>query len=162
MPVESAAPKLAAGSTPNPGDPAYLKIRDLIYKTSGIYHSPGKLYLLVSSCARRMLALGIASPAAYMDRLATSATRDAELRLLLNEITIGESYMFRHPAQLDALRHVILPQILENKSAASAVRRMLDGRRAAHAGDVFAGRKRPVAGGMELRHSGHGLKRQLA
>jgi chemotaxis protein methyltransferase CheR len=122
MPVESATPKLAAMPTPIPGDPAYLKIRDLIYKTSGIYHSPGKLYLLVSRCARRMVALGIASPAAYMDRLASSATRDAELRLLLNEITIGESYMFRHPAQLDALRHVILPQILQNKSAASPKR----------------------------------------
>lgn len=39
------------------------------------------------------------------------------LRLLLNEITIGETYMFRSPAQLEAMRNVILPQIIQSKSA---------------------------------------------
>ncbi len=99
----------------NPSNPAYLKIRDLIYRISGIYHSEGKLYLLVSRCARRMIALGVADPAEYLDDLTTRSNRDAELRLLLNEITIGETYMFRHPAQLEALRNVILPQILDTK-----------------------------------------------
>jgi chemotaxis protein methyltransferase CheR len=122
MPVEGVARKLVASPAPNSGDPAYLKIRDLIYKTSGIYHSAGKLYLLVARCTRRMLALGIANPATYMDRLCAVPTGDAELRLLLNEITIGESYMFRHPAQLEALRNVILPQILANKGAAGPKR----------------------------------------
>ena len=53
----------------------------------------------------------------YLEHLTIRGNRDAELRLLLNEITIGETYMFRHPAQLDALRNVILPQILEGKSS---------------------------------------------
>ena len=99
----------------NPGNPAYLKIRDLIYRISGIYHPEGKLYLLVSRCARRMIALGVTNPAEYLEHLTTRGNRDAELRLLLNEITIGETYMFRHPAQLEALRNVILPQILDTK-----------------------------------------------
>ena len=113
MPIEiaNAQPRVTPDS--KPGDPAYLKIRDLIYRISGIYHSEGKLYLLVSRCARRMIALRVSSPAEYLEHLTTRGNRDAELRLLLNEITIGETYMFRHPAQLDALRHVILPQILE-------------------------------------------------
>ncbi len=118
MPVAGATTKLAASPAQNAGDPAYWKIRDLIYKTSGIYHSSGKLYLLVARCTRRMLALGIASPAAYMDRLVAPSSGDVELRLLLNEITIGESYMFRHPAHLAALRNVILPQILQRRSTA--------------------------------------------
>ena len=46
--------------------------------------------------------------------------RNAELRLLLNEITIGETYMFRHPAQLDALRNVILPQILQPRAPSAS------------------------------------------
>jgi chemotaxis protein methyltransferase CheR len=37
--------------------------------------------------------------------------------LLLNEITIGETYMFRHPAQLNAMSTVILPQIMQSKTA---------------------------------------------
>lgn len=109
----------AAVVTPdsNPDDPAYLKIRDLIYRTSGIYHSEAKLYLLIARCGRRMIALRVTSPAEYLEHLTTRGNHDAELRLLLNEITIGETYMFRHPAQLQALRDVILPQILQAKGA---------------------------------------------
>ena len=122
MPVEIAKTKLAVSPESNPGDPAYLKIRDLIYRISGIYHSEEKLYLLSSRCARRMVALGVASPTEYLERLTTRAGHDAELRLVLNEITIGETYMFRHPMQLDALRNVILPQILQVKGLVSLKR----------------------------------------
>jgi hypothetical protein len=148
----------------NPSDPAYLKIRDLIYRISGIYHSEEKLYLLISRCARRMIALGVATPP-VSGHLTTRGNRDAELRLLLNEITIGETYMFRHPAQLDALRNVILPQILTGQrfggpqTAALLVRRLLDWRRAPHAGHVSARRKRQAAGRLDLRHSGHRFER---
>ncbi len=99
-----------------PADPAFLKIRDLIYAIAGIYHSQEKIYLLASRCARRMTALGVTTATEYLDHLTTRGNRNAELRLLLNEITIGETYMFRHPAQLDALRDVVIPQILEAKN----------------------------------------------
>lgn len=115
MAIEIAKAKLAVNPESNPGDPAYLKIRDLVYRISGIYHPEEKLYLLSSRCGRRMAALGVASPSEYLEHLTTRGNRTAELRLLLNEITIGETYMFRHPAQLDALRNVILPQILQTK-----------------------------------------------
>ncbi|MFY9845060.1 MAG: protein-glutamate O-methyltransferase CheR [Terriglobales bacterium] len=117
MPIEMAKAQPAVTPATNPGDPAFLKIRDLIYRISGIYHSEEKLYLLVSRCARRMSALGVTSAAEYFEDLTIRGNRDAELRLLLNEITIGETYMFRHPAQLEALRNVILPQILATKGS---------------------------------------------
>jgi chemotaxis protein methyltransferase CheR len=97
-------------------DPAYVAIRDLIYKISGIYHSEQKLYLLVSSCKRRFQATNVATPAQYLDQITKGPNRDPELRLLLNEITIGETYMFRHPAQFDALRDVILPEVMAAKA----------------------------------------------
>jgi len=122
MPFEIAKAKPAVTPDSNPGDPAYLKIRDLIYRISGIYHAETKLYLLISRCARRMAALRVTSPSEYLEHLTTRGNRDAELRLLLNEITIGETYMFRHPAQLDALRNVILPQILQVKGLISLKR----------------------------------------
>src|SRR5271157_4312374 len=115
MPFEIAKAKPAVIPDSNPCDLAYLKIRDLIYRISGIYHAETKLYLLISRCARRMAALRVTNPAEYLELLTTRGNRDAELRLLLNEITIGETYMFRHPAQLEALRNVILPQILNTK-----------------------------------------------
>ena len=83
MPIEVTKTKPAATLESNPGDPAYLKIRDLIYQTSGIYHSEEKLYLLVSRCGRRMIALGAGSPAQYLEYLTTSTNHHAELRLLL-------------------------------------------------------------------------------
>ncbi len=98
-------------------DPAYLKIRDVIYQISGIYQPEEKLYLLAQRCTRRMNALQIRTPSEYLARLTTRADRDAELRLLLNEITIGETYMFRSPPQLEALRTVILPQLIQTKRA---------------------------------------------
>ncbi len=121
MAIEAVKPKLssapAAEARPGAPEPAHLKIRDLIYRISGIYHSEQKLYLLVASCNRRMGPSGANTAAEYLDRLTTRADRDAELRLLLNEITIGETYMFRHPAQLDALSTVILPQIMKQKTS---------------------------------------------
>jgi len=122
MPIEIAKAKPAVTPDSNPGDPAYLKIRDLIYRISGIYHAEEKLYLLIGRCARRMVALGVVNPSEYLEHLTTRGNRDAELRLLLNEITIGETYMFRHPCQLDALRNVILPQILQVKGLISLKR----------------------------------------
>jgi chemotaxis protein methyltransferase CheR len=101
----------------NPADPAYLKIRDLIYRISGIYQAEEKLYLLVSRCARRMKAVGARSPSEYLEHLTLRGNRDAELRLLLNEITIGETYMFRSPPQLEALRNMILPQLMQAKGS---------------------------------------------
>lgn len=98
-------------------DPAYLKIRDLIYRISGIYHAEQKLYLLISACSRRMIACSAKDATDYLEHLTVRPNRDAELHLLLNEITIGETYMFRHPAQLDALHNVILPQVMATKSS---------------------------------------------
>ena len=97
-------------------NPAYLKIRDVIYQISGIYQPEDKLYLLASRCARRMSAVKASTPAEYLQHLTARGNREAELRLLLNEITIGETYMFRSPSQLEALRSVILPQLVQAKS----------------------------------------------
>ena len=104
--------RAAAQPAPNKAeaiDPVYRQIRDLVYKTSGIYKAEEKLYLLSDGCGRRMKQLAARTPREYWDRLNAAPFRDAELRELLNEITIGETCMFRSQPQLDALRKVILP-----------------------------------------------------
>ncbi len=115
MAVESAPRMAAVPPDIMSGDPAYLKIRDLIYRTSGIYHPQEKLYLLATRCAPRMSELGVRTAYEYLNILTTAPNRDTELRHLLNEITIGETYMFRHPPQLEALRTVILPEMMKIK-----------------------------------------------
>jgi chemotaxis protein methyltransferase CheR len=97
-------------------DPVYRQIRDLVYKVSGIYKAEEKLYLLADGCGRRMKEMGARTPRDYWDHLTAPAGRDGELRLLMNEITIGETCLFRSQPQLDALRKVILPEIVAEKT----------------------------------------------
>jgi len=99
-------------------DPVYLRIRDLVYQTCGIYHSEEKLYLLVSACRRRMAKGGgrASGGREYLELLTNPARRDQEVRELLNEITIGETCLFRSPAQLNALHNVILPELAAERS----------------------------------------------
>lgn len=93
-------------------DPVYLRIRDLVYQICGIYHAEEKLYLLAGACNRRMPHAKVTTPRAYLDLLSSPATRDAEIRGLLNEITIGETCLFRSQPQINALHNVILPELV--------------------------------------------------
>jgi chemotaxis protein methyltransferase CheR len=99
-----------------PIDPIFKQMRDLVYKISGIYQLDEKLYLLADGCARRMKQLGSKSSREYWDVLTAHASREAELRQLLNEITIGETCLFRSLPQLDALHKIVLPEIVAEKS----------------------------------------------
>jgi chemotaxis protein methyltransferase CheR len=100
----------------DPVDPVYKQIRDLVYKVSGIYKSEEKLYLLAAGCGRRMKHLNVRSSREYWDHLTAHPSRDGEMRELLNEITIGETCLFRSQPQIDALRKVILPEIAGEKT----------------------------------------------
>jgi chemotaxis protein methyltransferase CheR len=51
------------------------------------------------------------SPEAYLDRLESAGPGDAELRVLAERLTVGETYFFRHLAQLQALVAEVLPQV---------------------------------------------------
>src|SRR6266699_4539399 len=92
-----------------PPDPVWVRIRDLIYQVSGIYQAENKFYLLVSRCNVRMKAVGARTPREYLDFLTARPNRDAEMRDLLNEITIGETCLFLSLPQVDALRMVVIP-----------------------------------------------------
>jgi chemotaxis protein methyltransferase CheR len=99
-----------------PVDPIFRQIRDLVYKVCGIFQLEEKLYLMADACARRMKQVGASSTREYWDLLTAHASREAELRQLLNEITIGETCLFRSQPQIDALRKVILPEIVAEKA----------------------------------------------
>jgi chemotaxis protein methyltransferase CheR len=66
-----------------------------------------------------MEAVGAKSPREYLDRLTASAARDTELRALLNEITVGETCLFRAMPQVEALRSMVLPELVQAKTKLS-------------------------------------------
>jgi chemotaxis protein methyltransferase CheR len=110
---------LISAATQNPdateadlSDRALIKIRDLIYRISGIFYADTKFYLLATRARRRMTAIKSASFADYLDRLTAHPNREAEVRNFLNEITIGETYFFRSQRHLDAVSKIVLPKLM--------------------------------------------------
>lgn len=106
----------ASPSSIAPPNPFLIKIRDLIYQVAGIFQPDNKLRLLEDRCQRRMKEIGAATFRDYYESLTVKPIRQPEMVALLNEITIGETCFFRNQPQLDALRRVVLPKILEAKS----------------------------------------------
>lgn len=112
-------PALSVQVAPNlsgPPEPDLVRVRDLVYQVAGIYHPDNKLRLLQDRCGRRMKELKVQSMREYFECLTIRPVRQAELIALLNEITIGETCFFRNQPQLEALRRIVLPTILQAKS----------------------------------------------
>jgi|SRR5579872_5995656 chemotaxis protein methyltransferase CheR len=112
---------MTAGAQPTlipdgPPDPDLIRIRDLVYQVAGIFHPDSKLRLLRDRCERRMKELKTQTLHEYFDWLTIRPQRQTELVALLNEITIGETCFFRNQPQLDALRQIVFPKILEAKA----------------------------------------------
>jgi len=112
----STASLQSASALEGPPDPELVRIRDLIYQVAGIFHPDNKLRLLLDRCGRRMKELKTQSLREYFECLTIKPIRQAELVALLNEITIGETSFFRNLPQLDALRQIVLPKIIEVKT----------------------------------------------
>jgi chemotaxis protein methyltransferase CheR len=111
-----AASLKSAARAAGPPEPDLVRIRDLIYKAAGIFHPDNKLGLLQDRCRRRMKELKTKTLSEYFQCLTAGSIRQTEVIALLNEITIGETCFFRNQAQLDALSHIVIPNILRAKS----------------------------------------------
>jgi chemotaxis protein methyltransferase CheR len=112
----SAASTYSISAIDGPPDPELVRIRDLIYQVAGIFHPDTKLRLLFDRCTRRMKEVKASSLREYFEHLTVRATQQTELIALLDEITIGETSFFRSQPQLDAVRNIILPKIVQAKA----------------------------------------------
>ena len=98
-------------------DPMVNRVRDLVYKTAGIFYPDNRLILLQDRCGRRLAELKVRTLREYGERLLHPVLGRDEMVKLLNEITIGETCFFRNHAQLQALRSVVLPRIISSHPA---------------------------------------------
>lgn len=110
----------ACAAAPRSPTQPLIQIRDLIYKVTGIFQADNKLRLLEDRCQKRMKSLGVPTLRDYLDCLTTKPMRQAEMVSLLNEITIGETCFFRNRPQINAIRKIVLPNIIEVKSRLGA------------------------------------------
>jgi chemotaxis protein methyltransferase CheR len=111
----SVAPQMAESTTGAPNT-HLVRVRDLIYDVAGIFQPDNKLRLFEDRCTKRMEVLGVTSLRDYYDCLTVKPIRQAELVALLNEITIGETCFFRNQPQLDGIRNIVLPKIIEARA----------------------------------------------
>lgn len=114
--ASAAAPATPPASASAPPNAHLLRIRDLVYQVAGIFHADHKLRFLEDRCGRRMKELGVTNLRDYLDCLTVKPAHQAELVALLNATTVGETYFFRNEVQLDALRRVVLPRVIEAKA----------------------------------------------
>ena len=97
----------------------FARFAAYIREHSGIHLEESRADALRISLVTRATGFGLASFARY-DELRTAD--EGEFRELLDLVTINETSFFRFPAQFEALRTVVVPEILDSRS--SAVRSM--------------------------------------
>jgi chemotaxis protein methyltransferase CheR len=114
--MSTAATPARAAQPYAPPHPYLIKIRDVVYQVAGIFQPDNKLRSFEDRVGKRMQVLGVNSFKDYYDCLTVKPIRQAELVALLNEITIGETCFFRNQPQLDALRTIVLPKIVEARA----------------------------------------------
>ncbi len=87
--------------------------RDWIHQHSGIYMEDVKIDSLRISLVTRATGFGFTD---YYDYFRMLSNDDDEFKELMNLVTINETSFFRFPAQFDALRDKVIPEILDARS----------------------------------------------
>lgn len=93
------------------------KIRDLIYRETGMLFENKKDYILKNRLEQRMTATRTATFSEYYHGLVYSEKK-AEMMDLVESLTVNETYFFRDFPQLQGFAEQVLPRHLEKKRAA--------------------------------------------
>ena len=102
------------------GMPGVAEFRTLLAARLGWAFAESDAPQLTTVLARRLAALGLARRD-YLDRLAAGGSPD-ELVALAEELTITETYFFRHAEQFRALREKALPDLIAARAGRRALR----------------------------------------
>ncbi|MFH1737302.1 MAG: CheR family methyltransferase [Actinomycetota bacterium] len=105
-----------AGQTLKPAE--FSLFRDFIHTRSGIYLDDYKTDALRITLNALMRQRDIESYAEYYRVLEDKEEGEEETKRLLDLVTVSETCFFRNPAQFDALRKVVLPDLVRKKEAA--------------------------------------------
>ena len=94
-------------------DPAYRSLKEHVIRTTGLAYYADK----DADLAARIAPASGTRPAARLRRLpgCSSTPRrpaQAELDALIEDLTIGETFFFRHRELFDALRDIVLPDLI--------------------------------------------------
>ncbi len=96
-------------------DAAYTPLKDHLIAETGLAFYRDRDILLADLIHERLSVLRLNDCAAYTKFLSDGEGGRAEMNVLMEQLTIGETYFFRDEDQFAAIRDVVLPDILERK-----------------------------------------------
>jgi chemotaxis protein methyltransferase CheR len=97
------------------GEADFARFRDLIQRSSGIELSEVRRTDLERAVWSGVTRMGVSGPAELYTHL-SARERAVDLEAFVAELTIGETYFFRHRAQFEALERDILPEIIARRA----------------------------------------------
>ncbi len=93
-------------------DEEFLELRDIIYKNSAIAFVDSKKYLLENRLSKRLQDLNFSSFKDYIYYLKYDVNRRKEMDIMINLVTINETYFLRERPQMDHLVKNTLPELI--------------------------------------------------
>src|SRR5688572_2329385 len=94
-------------------DPGYERLKTGLIRSTGLAFYANRDELLAKLIGARLSHLNLRDCSSYEEFLADGENGRSEKEVLFSHLTIGESYFFRDAEQFAAIRHIILPEILE-------------------------------------------------
>jgi chemotaxis protein methyltransferase CheR len=99
-------------------EPAYETVARLVSARTGLTFPPHRRESAEAGIRRAMKRAGAFHPARYCELLRHDDTLDD----LVGELTVGETYFFREPAQFDFIRKEVLPEICRRRGPDHEIR----------------------------------------
>jgi chemotaxis protein methyltransferase CheR len=112
----------SAVSHPLANDPDYLSLKQHLIESTGLAYYADKDSDLAFRLGARLSELKLGGCGPYLSLLKNSEAGESERHLLIGQLTIGETFFFRHSEQFDALRDVVLPDLIERNQTTRTLR----------------------------------------
>jgi chemotaxis protein methyltransferase CheR len=103
-------------------DPYYSRLKDYLIASTGLAYYRDRDQYMAELIGRRLSKLGLNDCASYSQRLSDGREGRDELDAMIADLTIGETYFFRDQEQFDAIRDIVIPEILGRKQSDKRLR----------------------------------------
>ena len=112
----------AAIAHPLTQDPGFASLKQLLISSTGLAYYADKDHDLAFRISARLAHLQLRGCDAYLALLKDRHGGESERHLLIGQLTIGETFFFRHSEQFDAVRDVVLPDLIKRNQATRTLR----------------------------------------
>ena len=103
-------------------DPFFGQLKAHVIEATGLHYYVTQDMELTRHLCERLIASKSSTCGAYWALLHDGKEGEAELDLLIAQLTIGETFFFRHEEQFQAIRDRVLPEVIERNRSTRRLR----------------------------------------